>query len=213
MSSFGSQGFNLGQFNSPTGIGFTSDGRISIADRNNLRVQACDDQGQCARFGGPEPPFGFTRRLAGVFDLPFGVEVDSRNRIIIADEDNHWVQSCDSSGCLIAGERAGLRIEPSQSLGQFAFPDDAAVDAYDRIWVADSGNRSVMSVDIASGGLFDTATEIDHCSDGTITLTFEDCNSATVEYDIPSVDRQGTVPIQRIAHDNIILCDAMGDSP
>ena len=47
------------------------------------------------------------------------------------------------------------------------------------------GNTSVMTITQASGGLFDTATEIDRISDGTITLTFEDCNSGTAEYDIP----------------------------
>ena len=72
------------------------------------------------------------------------------------------------------------------------------------------GTESVMNIDITSGGLFDTATDIDHTSptgaDGTITLTFENCNTGSIEYDIPSIEQHGIVPIQRIANDNATLC-------
>ncbi len=75
------------------------------------------------------------------------------------------------------------------------------------------GDHAVMNIDVASGGLFDTATEIQHTdpvgSDGTITLSFEDCNLGLVEYDIASIDQQGSIPIQRIVDDNIALCEAL----
>ena len=75
------------------------------------------------------------------------------------------------------------------------------------------GDTAVLNIDIASGGLFDTATVVEHTSppgsDGTITLTFSDCGSGLVEYNIPSINRQGSVPIQRIANDNIALCEAL----
>ena len=75
------------------------------------------------------------------------------------------------------------------------------------------GDTAVLNIDIASGGLFDTAIEVEHTSppgsDGTITLTFSDCGSGLVEYDIPSINRQGSVPIQRVANDNIALCEAL----
>jgi len=54
------------------------------------------------------------------------------------------------------------------------------------------GNKSVMGISIATGGLFDTPTEITNFDDGSITLSFENCNSGTIEYDIPSINRQGT---------------------
>ena len=66
---------------------------------------------------------------------------------------------------------------------------------------------------MTSGGIFDTATEIERTdpagSDGTLVLTFDDCNSGTVEYDIPSINRQGLIPISRVAHDNIVICEAL----
>jgi len=76
-----------------------------------------------------------------------------------------------------------------------------------------TGNQVIMNIDITSGGLFDTDREVEHTdpagSDGTITLIFDDCESGTVEYDIPSISRTGTVPIQRVAVDNAELCKAI----
>jgi hypothetical protein len=74
-----------------------------------------------------------------------------------------------------------------------------------------SGNQAVMDISFATGGLFDTATEISEVKDGTMILTFTDCESGVVEYDIPSIGQQGTVPIQRVVSDNIALCEAFED--
>ena len=75
------------------------------------------------------------------------------------------------------------------------------------------GNQAIMDIEMTSGGLFDTATVIERTDppgwDGSIILTFTSCNSATVEYDISSINRQGIVPIRRVANDNIVLCEAL----
>ena len=75
------------------------------------------------------------------------------------------------------------------------------------------GNQVLMNIVMTSGGIFDSASDIIRTdppsSDGTILLTFDGCNSGTVEYDIPSINRQGIVPIQRVAGDNIALCEAL----
>lgn len=74
-------------------------------------------------------------------------------------------------------------------------------------------DEAVLNIQMTSGGLFDTATEIQRTdpegSDGTLILTFSDCQSGTIEYDITSIDAQGTVPIQRIAFDNVALCETL----
>ena len=80
--------------------------------------------------------------------------------------------------------------------------------------VTNPAERVMMNITMTSGGVFfDTSTEIERTdpagSDGTIALTFDYCNSGTVEYDIPSINRQGVVPIRRVANDNIVLCEAL----
>ena len=67
-----------------------------------------------------------------------------------------------------------------------------------------------MEIWVSSGGLFDTPTDTREVIDGSITLSFDGCNSATVAYDSPSIGQAGTVPIQRVANDNITLCEALG---
>ena len=78
------------------------------------------------------------------------------------------------------------------------------------------GNRAVMNITITSGGIFDVASEVERTdpigSDGVITLTFDDCSSGLVEYDITAIDQQGTVPIERVAIDNVALCTALSES-
>lgn len=72
-----------------------------------------------------------------------------------------------------------------------------------------SGNQAVLDISYATGGLFDTSTDISEIGDGTIILTFTDCENGTVEYDIPSADLQGIVPIRRVVADNIAFCESL----
>ena len=75
------------------------------------------------------------------------------------------------------------------------------------------GNQALMYIEMTSGGIFDTPTEVTRTdppgSDGTLLLIFDSCNSGTVEYDIPSINRHGIVPIKRVVDDNIVLCEAL----
>lgn len=76
-----------------------------------------------------------------------------------------------------------------------------------------TGNTAEMTINITSGGLFDTASTVTRTLDGTVKLTFEDCESGTLEYDIPSINQQGIIPIQRVAADNVALCEAIQAGP
>ena len=71
-----------------------------------------------------------------------------------------------------------------------------------------SGNQAVLDISITSGGLFDTTTEITRVDDGTVILTFTDCNNGTAEYNIPSIGQSGIVPMQRVVTDNVALCES-----
>ena len=75
-----------------------------------------------------------------------------------------------------------------------------------------TGNQANMNISITSGGIFDAATAVQRTdppgSDGTLVLTLDNCASGTIEYDIPSIGQQGTVPIQRVAIDNQALCES-----
>jgi len=71
-------------------------------------------------------------------------------------------------------------------------------------------NRAVLDIEVTQGGIFDASNPVPTQGlDGTIILEFSDCNSGTVSYDIPSVDRQGVIRMERIALDNVPLCESL----
>jgi hypothetical protein len=81
-------------------------------------------------------------------------------------------------------------------------------------WLTAAGkyaeDRAVLDIDVASGGVFDSAVPVvEHTPDGSMIIEFTSCTAGTVTYDIPSVDRQGVIPLERIALDNVPLCEEL----
>lgn len=70
-----------------------------------------------------------------------------------------------------------------------------------------SDNSAPLTIYVASGGVFDSAVPQPRLdADGEIQLEFTTCNEGLVKYDIQSIGRQGTVPIQRLTLDNVPTC-------
>jgi hypothetical protein len=77
-----------------------------------------------------------------------------------------------------------------------------------------AGNKAVLDIVASEGGIFDSGTPAPVPRlDGTMIIEFSDCAAGTITYDIPSVDRQNVIPIQRVAPDNVTLCEALGAPP
>jgi len=73
-------------------------------------------------------------------------------------------------------------------------------------------NQAVLDVWVSSGGVFDSMEPaVTQAKDGEIIIEFSGCNAATVSYNIASVDRQGVIPIERVAPDNVGLCESLND--
>ena len=74
------------------------------------------------------------------------------------------------------------------------------------------GDTANLTVFVTEGGIFDSGeppTTTDPEGDGTITLQFADCENGLIDYDITSVNRKGRIPIERIALDNVPLCETL----
>jgi hypothetical protein len=68
-------------------------------------------------------------------------------------------------------------------------------------------NVAVLDMYVTAGGIFDSAQPAPLTEqDGEIMVEFNTCNSGVVTYDIPSINRQGVVPIERIVLDNVSRC-------
>ena len=74
------------------------------------------------------------------------------------------------------------------------------------------GNTADLVVYVTKGGVFDSpqpATTTDLDGDGTMTFEFADCTAGLMTYHITSIDQSGEIPIQRVANDNIPLCEEL----
>jgi len=229
-TTFGSLGSAVGQFNAPVGVDVDRLGRIWVADTGNNRIQACDYSGNCVAFG----ELGTAE---GQFNQPHDVAVHSSGRVAVVDTNNNRVQffSTEASFTMNAGlndawynpETDGqgffITVFPQRgqvSLAWFTYdtelpPMNAQANLGDagHRWLTALGNingrESMMEIEIVSGGIFDESAEVTARLDGTIKLSFESCSKGLVEYSIPSINQQGSVPIQRIANDNVALCESL----
>ena len=74
------------------------------------------------------------------------------------------------------------------------------------------GNTAMLNVDVTSGGIFDSPTPATtSVPGGTVMVEFDGCESGTVSYDITSAAIAGEIPIQRIALDNVVICEALAE--
>jgi len=229
-TAFGSQGSSVGQFNAPVGVDVDALGRIWVADTGNHRIQACDYEGNCLAFG----KLGTGQ---GQFDQPHDVTVHSSGRVAVVDTGNNRIQffNTEASFQMNPGLNDAWYDPETDGQGFFVtvFPDlnivllawftydtelppmDAQANLGDagHRWLTAvgeiNGNQSDMDIEMTSGGIFDQASDITRVTDGTIKLSFDSCEKGTVEYNIPSINQQGTVPIQRVASDNVGLCEGL----
>ena len=73
-----------------------------------------------------------------------------------------------------------------------------------------TGNVAELDIELTQGGVFDSATPAtSQHGDGTVTVNMTDCAHGTIHFDIDSANRQGDIPIQRLANDNVPLCQSL----
>lgn len=87
-------------------------------------------------------------------------------------------------------------------------------------WLTAAGafgdTRAVLDVSLTRGGVFDApmpAAVTDEMPIGTITLEWDDCETATLRYDLETPPRTGEMGIRRVVADNIALCEALSAPP
>ncbi len=132
------------EFGKPCGLGFAVDGSLLVADTHYFRVLVYTPQGELLK----------ERTLGG----QSGTEPGQCNFVTDAVQDSHGCYyvaeygQCDRIQKFAADGRflfqwGGRGREP----GQFARPQGLALDAEDRVWVADACNHRIQVFD-ATGG-------------------------------------------------------------
>jgi beta-glucanase (GH16 family) len=84
------------------------------------------------------------------------------------------------------------------------------------------GDTATLNVYVSSGGIFDSEEPPVNTPEnppeliGTMEVTWTDCNTGEVRYNLTSPERSDVIPIERISLDNIALCEMLSqpdDSP
>ena len=141
----------------PTGLAVDLEGRLLVCDTFNNRVRRLDQDGMIQTMAGVGTPGssgdGGDARDAEL-NQPRGVAVDTDGRIYVADTQNHRVRVIGPDGIIdtLAGSGApgyggdgDLAVRASLS-----FPYGVAVDSGGTVWIADTGNHVVRTVDPVS---------------------------------------------------------------
>lgn len=137
---FGSSGTEPEQFNFPTHIFVTRNGRVFVTDSMNFRVQAFDREGRYLF------DLGAHGDASGYLSIPKGVGVDSRGHIYIVDSHFSNVQVFGSDGRFLLSIGG-----PGAQIGQFQVPSGLFVDRDDRVYICDSYNRRVQVLEYLAG--------------------------------------------------------------
>ncbi|MFC1605380.1 formylglycine-generating enzyme family protein [Pseudomonadota bacterium] len=74
------------------------------------------------------------------------------------------------------------------------------------------GDTANLTIYLTEGGQFDAVdppAATDPAGDGSLTIEFADCNSGLATYQITSLGISGEIPLERIALDNVPLCETL----
>lgn len=158
--------FNEGALATSVGLQCVSDvavystGDLLIADRCRHAIFKVDISAQTiSTVAGTVNNHGFSgdgqAATAAKLKSPYGVAVDSDDNVYIADTGNDRIRKVDHVAKTIdtvAGSTPGLSGDnATPTAAQLTGPRGVAVDAFDNILIADTGNNRVRKVDFTAG--------------------------------------------------------------
>jgi len=136
---FGTEGYDDGEFKSPTGIALGREGQIYVADTDTHTIQKFDKEGKFLTRLGDEPG-----DAEGQFYYPRGLACTSQGDLIVIDANNHRIQKFDKDGnFLTIWGKFGFAWKGA-SQGVFDNPWGVGVDKDDNVYIADTLNNRVQ---------------------------------------------------------------------
>ena len=137
-------------FSTPSGVALAADGTLYVADTGNHAIRRVTSDGVMSTLAGDGTP-GFADGPAGQarFNGPIGVAVAPDGRILVADTYNDRIRAIDAGGTVttLAGSDRPGAADGIADAASFDTPAGIAVDARGVVYVADTGNSVVRTVD------------------------------------------------------------------
>jgi len=138
--------------NNPAAVAVDGSGNLYIADSNNHRIRKVDTQGIITAFAGNGQP-GYSgdggSALSASLNNPYGVAVDSRGNVFIADTFNHRIRKVNDQGIIstVAGNGSpGYSEMAGCPLGRAFRPSRCCLGLGGNLYIADTSNHRIRQV-------------------------------------------------------------------
>jgi hypothetical protein len=195
------------QFNGVSRMDVNLNGEIVLADFNNHSIRLIDTKGQVSTIAG-NGTAGLVNGTGGQarFSRPFGVEVDSKGEIYVADFDNNVIRKISTANVVsvYAGTGQAGFDNGDISIASFNGPIDIAVDGNGNLYVADFYNHAIRRID-TNGNVTTLA--------GSGSPGFDDLKGTAASFNIPAgigIDNSNNVIVADLANHAIRLVDGGG---
>ena len=139
--------------NYPSDLVCDGKGNLYISDRSNNRIRKVDSEGTITTIVGMGlPEFGgdFGPATGAFLKYPFGIDLDQKGNLYIADRGNNRIRKVDTQGIIttIAGDGTHFfsgDYGPA-TRASLAFPTDVVVDGQGNLYIADRNNNRIRKV-------------------------------------------------------------------
>jgi len=140
--------------NLPSGLATDGKGNIFISDRSNDRIRVVDKKGIIRTYAGSGIA-GFLGdagpALKAQLDKPFGIALDKKRNLYIADRNNNRIRKVSSDGIIttVAGDGGFFFMGDNGPAyrASVAAPTGVAVDKKGNLYIADRNNNRIRLVD------------------------------------------------------------------
>ena len=137
--------------NSPSGVTVDPSGNLYIADTSNDRIRKVDTKGIITTVAGNDERGDGGLATDANLRHPSGVDIDGLGNLYIADQYSHRIRKVDTKGIIttVAGNgKEGYFGDAGPGIhAQLDYPSAVAVDVSGSVYIADSGNNRIRTVD------------------------------------------------------------------
>jgi DNA-binding beta-propeller fold protein YncE/4-amino-4-deoxy-L-arabinose transferase-like glycosyltransferase len=141
---WGQAGVEPGSLQRPRAVAVAPDGSVYVADTGNHRIEHFSPDGNLLHFWGAFSGPDAAQAADGTFNEPWGLAVDSKGLVYVADTWNFRIQKFSADGAFLAAWGSTTYDGPGY---QFYGPRAIAIDSKDRVFVADTGNKRITVFD------------------------------------------------------------------
>ena len=140
--------------NYPSDLVCDGKGNLYISDRSNNRIRKVDSKGVISTVVGLGlPEFGgdFGPATEAFLKYPFGIDLDNKGNLYIADRGNNRIRKVDSQGIITTVAGDGTHFFSGDygpaTRASLAYPTDVVADNKGNLYIADRNNNRVRQVD------------------------------------------------------------------